>query len=74
MSQKTIGIVGQGFVGNALREGFSPYYQVHTYDKYIAEKSTTNLETLVNESDFIFVCVPTPMTSTGECYTGIVRI
>ena len=39
MSQKTIGIVGQGFVGNALREGFSPYYSVHTYDKYIAEKS-----------------------------------
>lgn len=73
MSQKTIGIVGQGFVGNALREGFSPYYSVHTYDKYIAEKSTTDMETLVKSSDFIFVCVPTPMTSTGECYTGIVE-
>ena len=73
MSKKTIGIVGQGFVGNALREGFNPYYDVHAYDKYIKEKSTTDQLTLVQESDFIFVCVPTPMTSAGECYTGIVE-
>jgi len=71
MKQITIGIVGQGFVGNAIKEGFSPYYQIRAYDKFKPTYDT--IESVVEYSDVIFVCVPTPMTETGECYTGIVE-
>ena len=35
-----IGIIGQGYVGTALKEGFQDFYQVETYDKYDLGKST----------------------------------
>lgn len=69
-----IGIVGQGFVGSAVREGLKEYHTIHTYDKYKPELSTMNLETLVKHSEIIFVCVPTPMdVDTGVAHTGIVE-
>ena len=56
-----IGIVGQGFVGLAVKIGFEPHYKLETYDKYDKDKSTCdNLFDLVMECDVIFVCVPTP--------------
>ena len=27
-----IGIIGQGFVGSAIREGLKNYYKIYTYD------------------------------------------
>lgn len=69
-----IGIVGQGFVGTAVREGLKAYHNVHTYDKFKTESSTMNLRSLVKHSDIIFVCVPTPMDAdTGVAHTGIVE-
>lgn len=69
-----IGIVGQGFVGTAVREGLKDYHNVHTYDKFKTEASTMSLKSLVTHSDIIFVCVPTPMDSeTGVAHTGIVE-
>ena len=35
-----IGIIGQGFVGTALREGLKKTFTIETYDKYIKENST----------------------------------
>lgn len=54
----TIGVVGHGFVGKAVEYGFSPKNKVLVYDKF---KDTLNLEQVVDEADFIFICVPTPM-------------
>ncbi len=68
-----IGIVGQGFVGLALRAGFEPHYEIETYDKFSTSKSTVNLHDLVLLSDVIFVCVPTPMNKDGSCHTDIVE-
>tara|TARA_Y100001970_G_scaffold83810_1_gene105893 strand:+ start:530 stop:1387 length:858 start_codon:yes stop_codon:yes gene_type:complete len=70
-----IGILGQGYVGTAIREGFAPYYDsLNTYDKFLKEKSTvSSLKELVEKSKYIFVCVPTPMKNTGECDTSIVK-
>ena len=73
MKQTTIGIVGQGFVGNAIYEGFKSYYKVLTYDKYLEEKSNVSLDVLVKSSNIIFICVPTPMSEVGRCHTGIVE-
>ena len=68
-----IGIVGQGYVGTAIKVGFEPHYTVETYDKYDGFKSTVQLFDLVAECEVIFVCVPTPMNTDGTCHTDIVE-
>jgi len=67
-----IGIIGQGFVGTAVNEGLKQYHKIETYD--IAKASTCkSLEELVEASDVIFVCLPTPMKINGSCHIGIVE-
>lgn len=69
-----IGIVGQGFVGTAVREGLSRHYNIETYDKYDNTNSTcSSLQQLVSLSNIIFVCLPTPMLKSGECDISIVE-
>ena len=68
-----IGIVGQGYVGTAIKIGFESYYDLETYDKYSEEKSTMQLADMVESCEVIFVCVPTPMDKDGSCHTGIVE-
>ena len=67
-----LGIVGQGFVGLALKAGFEKHYEIETYDKYEVDKSTCDLADLVAKCKVIFVCVPTPMNEDGSCHTDIV--
>ena len=35
-----IGIVGQGFVGTAVREGLSKHYNIQTYDHDLSKWNT----------------------------------
>ena len=74
-----IGIIGQGFVGSAIREGLKDFYPLKAYD-IEAEKCFNmkkehreRLEELVSFSDIIFVCVPTPMRKDGSCDTRILE-
>tara|TARA_B100000287_G_scaffold159854_1_gene150713 strand:- start:5437 stop:6276 length:840 start_codon:yes stop_codon:yes gene_type:complete len=67
-----VGIVGQGFVGTAIREGLKDFYKIETFD--LKEKCTCeSLSDLVNKTNTIFVCVPTPMRKDGSCDTTIVE-
>lgn len=70
-----IGIVGKGFVGSAVQFGFSPNTgcdaEVRAYDKN-PDKSQYTLEEVVNESDYIFVSVPTPSNDDGSVNLEIV--
>lgn len=69
-----VGIVGQGFVGSAVKAGFEHVTTVLTYDKFQTQKSNSTLENLVENCEIIFVCIPTPMVlETGESYTGFVE-
>ena len=68
-----IGIVGQGYVGTAIKVGLEPYYELETYDKYNESKTTCDLKQLVWGCEVIFVCVPTPMNEDGSCHTDIVE-
>lgn len=56
-----IGIIGYGVVGKATAEAFSNDItnEIIWYDKNI--KGSHSLDQIVEKSDFIFVCVPTPM-------------
>jgi len=67
-----IGIVGQGYVGTAVRTVFEKHYDVETYDiKEVC--SCISISDLVNKTDIIFVCVPTPMRKDGSCDISIVE-
>ena len=69
-----IGVIGQGYVGTAIKLGFEDHYKVLTYDKFDLAKSThSKISDLVEEVKVLFVCVPTPMRKDGTCYTGIVE-
>ena len=57
----SIGVIGNGFVGSAIVHGFSLHADIKIYDKD-PRKATHSFSEVVN-SDFIFVCVPTPMRS-----------
>lgn len=66
-----IGIVGQGFVGNAVYQKFKEYYEVLTYDVNEVKCNSTFEE--VAECDYVFTCLPTPMNEDGSCNTDIVE-
>ena len=72
---KHIGIIGSGFVGSAVRYGFSPNVgvdaNVRVYDKD-QSKSTHTLQEVVIESDIIFLSVPTPSNKDGTINLDIV--
>ena len=68
-----IGIVGQGYVGTAVKEVFSKHYDVETYDLDKDKCSVDYLEDIVELTNIIFVCVPTPMKKDGSCDTSIVE-
>lgn len=66
-----IGIIGQGFVGNAIYQRFKNYYEVKTYDLDNSKCNATEQETLDNE--IVFVCLPTPMNKDGSCNVALVE-
>ena len=67
-----IGIVGQGFVGNAVYQKFKNYYEVLTND-LDESKCNSDLENLIMKSEYIFLCLPTPMKSDGKCDISILE-
>jgi UDPglucose 6-dehydrogenase len=63
-----IGIIGQGFVGSAVYEGMKNHFDVLAYDKDPNKFSNVScIQEIVQNVDVTFLCVPTPMRSTGEC-------
>jgi UDPglucose 6-dehydrogenase len=71
-----IGIIGQGFVGTAVREGLKNFYNVFVYDiaHDICPKENYRLPVdIVKNCDIIFQCLPTPMRKSGECDLSIVK-
>ena len=67
-----IGIIGQGFVGNAVYQKFKNYYDVLTYD-LDESKSNSNVNEIICNCTNIFVCLPTPMNEDGSCNISIVE-
>ena len=64
---KKIGIIGNGFVGSAVYFGFSPQTNCDADVKIFDTdpiKSTHSLEDTVNDSDFIFLSVPSNSNKT----------
>ena len=64
MKKYKVGVIGNGFVGEAQAFAFSPTTDLRVYD-LDPLKATHTLEE-VNECDYVFVCVPTPMDMGGK--------
>ena len=69
----SIGIIGQGFVGSAVREGMKNHFNVVCYDKDPNKYSNIgSIFEMMEVVDTAFLCVPTPMQRSGECDLGII--
>ena len=64
MKKFKVGIIGNGFVGEAQAFAFSPISEIRIYD-IDKNKSTHTIED-THQCDIVFVCVPTPMYENGS--------
>lgn len=59
-----VGIIGNGFVGEAQAFAFSPTYEIKIYD--VDPLKSLNTLDEVHDCDVVFVCVPSPMNEDGS--------
>ena len=64
MSKTKVGVIGNGFVGEAISFAFSSVADIYIYDTD-PSRCLNNMEA-VHNCDFVFVCVPTPMYEDGS--------
>jgi len=64
-----LGIIGKGFVGSAVANGFDKDCEQVIVDP----KYTDNTIVDVSDCKLVFVCVPTPVAEDGSCDTSIVK-
>ena len=67
-----LGVIGQGFVGNAVYQKFKSFFKVYTYD-IIPDICNSSYAELVSNCKIIFVCLPTPMDKDGGCDLKILQ-
>jgi len=67
---KTVGIIGNGFVGNAIYQNFKDRISTKVFDVF--PEKTLNSYDEVLSCDVIFVCLPTPMMEDGTCDTSYI--
>jgi len=68
-----IGIIGNGFVGKAVKESFKNYFDLFIFDKDKRKANVKDIKELVDKCKIIFLCLPTPMEKDGSCHLGIVE-
>ena len=64
-----IGIIGNGFVGNAVYQNLRDKVQCKVFD--VDKNRCLNSLDEVIQQDYIFVCLPTPMKEDGRCDLSI---
>ena len=68
-----VGIIGLGYVGTALKEGFKHIHHIETYDLRKDLSTCQTIDDLLSKTDFIFICVPTPMNEDGSSNLNVVN-
>jgi UDPglucose 6-dehydrogenase len=64
MSKTKVGVLGNGFVGEAISFAFSSVTDMYVFDTD-QSRCLNDIES-VHQCDFVFVCVPTPMFEDGS--------
>jgi UDPglucose 6-dehydrogenase len=69
-----IGIIGNGFVGKAVKESFRDHFEIFVFDKDKRKANIESLEELINKCKITFLCLPTPMNLIdGSCHLEIIE-
>ena len=65
-----IGIIGVGYVGNAILNAYEKWEvgNIHTYDKNSLKSNCKDLLEIAKKSQYIFICLPTPMEKKDKKY------
>ena len=66
-----VGIIGNGFVGNAVYQNVRDKVETKIYD--VDKNRSLNTLDEVLQQELIFVCVPTPMKVDGSCDLSILE-
>ena len=67
----TVGIIGNGFVGNAVYQNVRDKVETKIYD--VDKNRSLNTFDEVLQQEYVFVCVPTPMKADGSCDLSILE-
>ena len=67
-----LGLIGNGFVGNAIYENLKRSYTFCVYDKNPSKANVDNIRQVCHNAKIIFVALPTPMESDGRCDLSII--
>lgn len=72
LTQEKIGIIGLGFVGNAIQKAYEqcPYLEIVEIDTNPELNCFGTYEEL-DDASAVFVCVPSPTDNTGKCDASI---
>jgi UDPglucose 6-dehydrogenase len=62
-----VGIIGVGYVGGAVKHSFEKHFDILTYDIDPKKSTVANITDLVDQCEFIFITLPTPMKEDGSC-------
>lgn len=68
-----IGLIGRGFVGNAIYENLKSHYDFVIYDTDPERTTCFSVKEVCEQTSLIYVVLPTPMKKTGECDLSIVE-
>ena len=68
-----IGIIGNGFVGSAVKATMEKSFDIETYDINPNLSTTNSVAELVEKAECVFVCVPTPPNPDGSVNTSLVE-
>jgi len=71
MNYEKIGIIGHGYVGEAIAQATMPPLQSIILDP--AKGFTATYDTIKKECNAVFICVPSPQGENGECDTSILE-
>jgi UDPglucose 6-dehydrogenase len=71
MSEATVGIIGLGFVGNAIKASMEHLCDLKLIDS--DPKRNKNTYQDLENCDGVFICVPTPQDDDGTCDTSVLE-
>jgi len=67
------GVIGNGFVGNAIYENFKEFYKFFIYDTNKERSNCGAIYDVLHNTDIIFAALPTPIDeSIGRCDVSVI--
>ena len=67
-----IGLIGKGFVGEAIYQNLKKNFEFLIYDIDKNKKNVDHIKDVTHGAEIIFVALPTPMQENGKCDLSII--